>query len=183
MDYGPREIGIGGRLLRLRSPGGADGPAMLDYFRAVSGETEYMVSYPEEITYTEEDEAKLMEERRASPDVVMIAAFDGDRVVGVVSLLAVGNKSKTRHRANLGIALRQEVCGMGLGRLLMELAEEQARLMGFSQLELGVFADNARAIRLYDGLGYAVYGRIPCAFRRRDGTCRDEVLMVKTLDA
>lgn len=181
MRYGPKQITIDGRALTLRSPGGADGAAMLDYFRTISGETEYMSSYLDEITYTAEDEAKLMEERLASPDVVMIAAFVGDRVEGAVTLAAVGPKSKMRHRTNLGIALRQEVCGMGLGRFLMEEAEHYAREMRFDQIELGVFSDNARALRLYKTMGYAVYGTIPRAFRLRDGSYRDEILMVKTL--
>lgn len=183
MNYEPKTIELGGRTLTLRSPAGADGGAMLDYFRTISGETEYMTSYPDEITYTERDEAELMEKRLASPDVVMIAVFDGARIIGVVTISAVGGTSKLRHRCVLGIALRQDASGRGLGRFLMQEAERFARTMRFSQIELGVFSDNARAIRLYETGGYTVYGRVPNAFRRKDGTYRDELLMIKALGA
>ena len=64
--------------------------------------------------------------------------------------------------------------GCGLGRFLMQLAVEQAHALGFEQLELGVYSDNPRAIHLYDGV-------LPHAFKLKDGTYRDEILMVKTL--
>ena len=63
----------------------------------------------------------------------------------------------------------------------MEQALEQAKENGFTQVELGVFADNDRARYLYRKLGFTEMGCILKAFCLKDGTYRDEVQMVKFL--
>ena len=76
---------------------------------------------------------------------------------------------------------KKKAWGLGLGKLLMEKALEQAKENGFTQVELGVFADNDRARYLYRKLGFTEMGCIPKAFCLKDGTYRDEVQMVKFL--
>lgn len=181
MRYGPKEITVNGRVLTLRSPAPEDAAAMLAYLRDIYGETEFMVSYPDEVVYTEEEEVRLFRRWSEAAAEIMIAVFDEARIVGTVNLAAVGIKSKVRHRTGLGISLRREVWGFGLGRFLMREAEAAARTMGFTQIELGVFSDNVRAIHLYETEGYRVYGRVPDAFHLRDGAYRDELLMAKSL--
>lgn len=181
MRYGPKEITIHGRALTLRSPEPEDAAAMLAYLRTACGETDFLLTYPDEVTYTEEGEAALLRNWCDAETEVMIAVFDGERVVGTVSLTAVGGKSKVRHRASLGITVLRELWGFGLGRLLLREAEAAARDMGFAQIELGVFSENARAIHLYESEGYTVYGRVPDAFRLRGGSHQDELLMAKPL--
>jgi ribosomal protein S18 acetylase RimI-like enzyme len=46
--------------------------------------------------------------------------------------------------------------GQGLGRRLMETAEEWARQQGLSRISLGVEAQNTLGQRLYESLGYRV---------------------------
>ena len=58
---------------------------------------------------------------------------------------------------------------------------DQARANGFEQLELGVYSDNSRAIHLYEKFGFERYGIQPRAFKLKDGTYRDEIIMVKML--
>lgn len=165
----------------LRSPEASDAEAMLDYLRATAGETHFMIRYPEEVTYTLEGEKELLAQWLSAEDREMIAAWDGDRVIGNVGIGPIADNYKMHHRASLGIAIRKEYWGLGIGKVLMRKAEHAAVEMSFRQLELGVFRDNERGIRLYEGLGYQVYGTLPCAFRLKDGTYRDEVLMIKEL--
>lgn len=44
-----------------------------------------------------------------------------------------------------------------------------------------MFEDNPRARHLYEKLGFQEQGRTLRAFRLKDGTCRDEIQMVKFL--
>ena len=60
-------------------------------------------------------------------------------------------------------------------------AARHDRANGFEQLELGVYSDNARAIHLYEKFGFERYGIQPRAFKLKDGTYRDEIIMVKML--
>lgn len=58
---------------------------------------------------------------------------------------------------------------------------KQAKANGFEQLELGVFEDNTEAIHIYEKFGFQKYGVQPRAFKLKDGTYRDEIIMVKML--
>ncbi len=50
-----------------------------------------------------------------------------------------------------------EARGKGLGRALIEGCEAWSRGRGHRLLTIGVLANNARAIRAYEGAGYAPY--------------------------
>ena len=54
-------------------------------------------------------------------------------------------------------------------------------LRAMNQAELEARADNARAIALYESLGFRLYGRRPRGHKRPDGGYADDVLMVKEL--
>ena len=49
--------------------------------------------------------------------------------------------------------------GAGIGRALMEKAEEWAREQGLSEVQLNVWEFNEPALRLYEKLGYATLSR------------------------
>ncbi len=57
------------------------------------------------------------------------------------------------------VRVDEERRGRGLGRLIMESAEDLAREMGGDRLGLNVFGDNPRARRLYESLGYTEISR------------------------
>ena len=52
------------------------------------------------------------------------------------------------------IAVREELRGTGIGRVLMERAHEWATSMGATEMELNVFEFNETAIAFYRKLGY-----------------------------
>lgn len=173
-----------GRTLILRSPEADDAERMIAYLKQVTGETEYLLRTPEEVTYTIEQEQDLINRWLESERSTMIAVFDADgkRVLGSTSVNPIGDKARNRHRAGIGISLFKELWGQGLGAILMTEIVDAARKIGYSQVELGVYADNGRAIRLYEKQGFETTGRIPRAFRMGDGSFCDELMMVKFLD-
>jgi ribosomal protein S18 acetylase RimI-like enzyme len=57
------------------------------------------------------------------------------------------------------IKVEEALRGRGYGRALMLRAEEQARDMGITRLELNVFGDNPVARNLYRSLGYGEMSR------------------------
>ncbi len=52
------------------------------------------------------------------------------------------------------LVIAAEARGQGLGRALLEAAEEAARARGTSEVRLEVRADNPQAIALYESVGY-----------------------------
>ncbi|MBZ0253719.1 MAG: GNAT family N-acetyltransferase [Candidatus Methylomirabilis sp.] len=92
----------------------------------------------------------------------------GGKIVGHADLTG-GRFTSEMHVARAGIALREAYCGRGWGRGLMEeiirWAWDQPTL---EKIELTVFGQNARAIRLYESLGFTVEGVARARFRLHD---------------
>ena len=169
------------KALTLRSPEAADAEAMLEYLKMTAAETHFLLRYPEEVTFTLDEERKILTDYAEAGDRMMLNALDGDRIIGNAAVTSVGTREKQKHRAGLAIAILEEYWGLGLGTILLKEIEGKAREMGFTQLELGVFSDNGRAQRLYEKAGFIAWGTLPDAFRLKDGTFRDEIQMVKKL--
>lgn len=172
-----------GRQCILRSPDGEDAEAMLAYLRQVSDETHFMIRYPEEAEAMtlEREKAFLAHQAAADTGSIMINAIVDGKVVGNVGLSPTADMIKLRHRASIGIAIIKDCWGLGLGTLLMEEALREAKKMKYYQVELGVYADNERALRLYEKLGFERWGVTKNAFRLKDGAMIDEILMGKVL--
>ncbi|TGQ93010.1 N-acetyltransferase [Mesorhizobium sp. M8A.F.Ca.ET.208.01.1.1] len=80
------------------------------------------------------------------------------------------------HRGSLGMGLLPAYRGGGLGRKLIEATLAQAREAGFVRIELSVHSDNARAISLYDKVGFVREGLQRDAVYI-DGEHRDAIMM------
>ena len=183
MRIEPREFTLpDGKILTVRSVEGKDAEAHIQFKHTTSDETYFMARYPEECAYDIERVREGLTACEASPVNFEIGVYDdrGEQV-GDIGVTQVRPHIKYRHRAVMGISVRKEYWGCGLGSFLMQIAVEQTAANGFEQLELGVFEDNVRAIHLYEKFGFAKYGVSPRAFKLKDGTYRDEIIMVRML--
>ncbi len=167
-----------GRTVTVRSPEEKDAQALLDYLNKTSEETHFLIRYPEEINFTLESEYQIINSTRESEDSAWFTVFEGDRVVANCTFAPSGYQMKLRHRCNIAIAIELDYCSCGLGSVLFERAIDTARKMGYEQIELGVYEDNDRGLALYKKMGFKEYGRIPRAFKLKDGTYIDEITMV-----
>lgn len=170
-----------GKAAVLRSPEPSDAAQLNAYLRLTSGETHFMVRYPEECNQSIEAAQRRLQAMADDERSFMLAAFLDGELVGNCGVNEIGDRFKMRHRAGLGISIKKKAWGLGLGTVLITKALEQAKENGFTQVELGVFADNERARGLYQKLGFEEMGCIPKAFYLKDGTYRDEVQMVRFL--
>jgi L-phenylalanine/L-methionine N-acetyltransferase len=90
-------------------------------------------------------------------DHVFVAVLDG-QVVGMAGL-HVGT-GKGRHSADLGIMVHDRFQGQGIGRELMDMLLHMAdNFLGLARVELQVYPDNLRAIKLYESCGFEHEGR------------------------
>lgn len=170
-----------GEMLTVRSLCADDAEALNAFRLATYRETHFMARYPEECGQNLEAMQKGLAGSEASALNVEVGAFAGEKLVGEFGVAQVRPHIKYRHRAVMGISVLKEAWGCGLGSFLMQLAVDQAKANGFEQLELGVYSDNARAIHLYEKFGFERCGATPHAFKLKDGTYRDEIMMVKML--
>ncbi len=78
----------------------------------------------------------------------------------------------------MGMGLKSNWRGQGLGRRLLQATLERASATGITRVELSVHASNARAIGLYRSIGFVEEGRLQRA-RLIDGRFEDIILMAK----
>lgn len=170
-----------GEVLTVRSLCADDAEALSAFRLATYRETHFRARYPEECEPSLEVMKKGLSGCEASALNLEVGAFAGEKLVGEFGVAQVRPHIKYRHRAGMGISVLKDYWGCGLGSYLMQLAIDQTRTNGFEQLELGVYSDNTRAIHLYEKFGFERCGTMPHAFKLKDGTYRDEIMMVKML--
>ena len=93
-------------------------------------------------------------------ELLLIGEIDGKQV-GNCSVMSMGSFKRYAHRCEIAVALYQEYCGAGIGKMMMETALQEAKKMGYEQAELEVVSDNANAIALYEKMGFKKYGTFP----------------------
>lgn len=108
--------------------------------------------------------------------VGLVACVRGE-LVGTLGIHGQPELPRKRHVAWIGMAVRDDWQGRGIGTALLEAAVRLADdWLQLSRLELQVFADNAAALRLYRRHGFEVEGTMrQAAFR--EGVLVDVVMM------
>ncbi len=161
----------------LRNGGEGDGQAVFESFRLTHSQTDYLLSYPDENSYTGAQEDELLKQKSESEDEAEILAVVGNMVAGTAGIEKIGAKYKVRHRARLGISVAREFWGLGIGGALLNACIECAKNAGYEQLELTVVAENIRAISMYTKAGFVEYGRNPKGFKSRTAGFQELVYM------
>ena len=166
----------------IRQCTASDGADVLQNFNRAHAETDFLLTYPDENHFTEEQEAAFLKEKEDSADEIELAAFVGGKLAGTAGIESVGRKDKAKHRAEFGISILKDFWGLGIGTALLEACILCAKEAGYTQLELDAVAENTRALALYEKAGFIEYGRNPRGFRTRTGRYQALVLMRKELE-
>lgn len=171
-----------GRECILRNGTDKDGSEALAAFLLAHEQTDNLLTYPDESSFTAGQEARFLEEKtKSSNEIEILAVIDG-YVAGTAGIESIGSKEKIRHRAEFGISLDKAYWGLGIGRALTRACIECAKEAGYRQLELSVVADNRNAIALYESEGFVEYGRNPRGFLSRYAGWQELILMRLELD-
>lgn len=165
----------------IRSGSYNDGEDVLLVFKKAHGESDFLISYPDECSLTVESESNFIVKKEKSDREALLLAIVDDKIVGFIGLDSLGNIHKLRHRCSTGLAIISEYCSLGLGYQLMEACISLARDAGYKQMELDVVSDNYKAIGLYKKCGFEEYGRNPMGFNSRISGYQEVVYMRKEL--
>lgn len=191
MDFEPRTITLtDGRAVLLRNATPDDAEAFCDHGRAVQATTDYVVTQPDEMRGPDETRERFTD-LLARPGALILLALptapsDGTaraghhREGGVVGdcMLVPWAERKMAHVAGIGMGLREDWRSAGLGTALLRAVVDHARAHpALLRLELGLYAENEPARRLYTRLGFVIEGTRPSRFQKRPGEFSDEVIM------
>ena len=96
----------------------------------------------------------------APDDFVLVAEVAG-KVVGNLGLHAASKSPRRRHAGALGMSVRDDWQGRGVGTALMAAAIDLAdNWLNYTRLELTVYTDNAAALALYRKFGFEIEGTL-----------------------
>ena len=136
-------------------------------------------SYDEALATPIESMAARLRHDKTWPHNFVLGAFtDAGVLIGMIGFVRQPGE-KVRHKGAIwGMYVARESAGCGAGRALMERAIVMARQQpGLEQIALAVVSTNDAARRLYQSVGFVVYGVEPRALKV-DGEYIDEDLMV-----
>ena len=153
---------------------------MIEALTEMCGETEFLLRYPEECTWTVEQERDILESANRADERLMLVCEVGGEIAGMCGL-NLNRPLKFRHRADVDIGLRRKFWGQGIGTAMFEAMIEVARGRGVRQLELDYIEGNDRGRSLYEKLGFVEVGRRPDAVRLKDGGFRKLIYIMKKL--
>ncbi len=125
--------------------------------------------------------AEMWRKRLAEPPegfYSLVACVD-DEVIGQIGLHTFPNRPRRRHVGEIGMAVRDDWQGKGVGAALMQAATDLAeKWLNLSRLELEVYTDNEPAVKLYQKFGFKIEGTA-VNFAFRDGQYVDVYLMAR----
>jgi putative acetyltransferase len=128
------------------------------------------------IPYTSPEAVRKWLESQPPTNVNIVAVLDGS-MVGTAGLERYAGRRS--HVASLGMGVHDDFVGRGVGSaLLRALIDTAEQWLAVRRLELAVYSDNARAIRLYERHGFDVEGTLR-AYAFRDGTYVDALAMAR----
>jgi len=108
----------------------------------------------------------------------LVACVEGE-VIGHLGLSTNPTRPRRQHVGDIGMAVRDDWHGKGVGSALMQATVDLAdRWLNLTRLELDVYTDNEPAIRLYKKFGFTTEGTM-VHFAFRDGQFVDVYLMAR----
>ncbi len=108
----------------------------------------------------------------------LLACVDNE-VVGQLGLYTFPNHPRRRHVGQIGMGVRDDWQGQGVGSTLMQAMIDLAdKWLNLSRIELEVYTDNEAAIHLYKKFGFVTEGT-HYQFAYRDGQFVDVYAMAR----
>ena len=129
-----------------------------------------------QLPYTSLD-ARQKRSATLGPEVTRLVAVIGGKAIGMLGLERFPNRRS--HVGSFGMAVHDAYAGRGAGSALLAACVDLAdNWLNLRRLELSVYADNGRAIALYERFGFEREGLMR-AYAWRNGRHVDAVAMAR----
>lgn len=170
-----------GSVLQISRPRGENAAEILEYLKTIGGETHFLLMDENGLGISEEVERQILEENLKQER----GGVYGGRINGELACmfsLSCHPRRRLAHTGEIALSVRKKYWHIGVGSAIMEALIELAKEASLKNVELGVYADNERAIALYRRFGFEEIGR----HRGKmyfDGEYYDEILMDLHIEA
>jgi len=168
------------RRLHVRSAVPSDARALRSLLDTIGAEPEVVILHLPGSCTTRSLRGQIAQ-AAAEPDALMLSAFLDGVLVGHLALSA-DPRPASHHVCRVGLAVRSDDRGAGVGSALLDVALPWAARHGMTKAATSVLAHNARALRFFVAHGFRREGLRVDQFVR-DGRRFDEVLMARPLSS
>jgi ribosomal protein S18 acetylase RimI-like enzyme len=115
-----------------------------------------------------------------APGNAVFVAGEGE-ILGTY-IMRANQQGGGAHVANCGYMTAPWASGRGVARAMCAHSLDEARRRGFSAMQFNfVVSTNARAVKLWQSMGFAIVGRLPGAFRHPRLGMVDAFVMYRSL--
>jgi len=143
-----------------------------------------IINDPEVVRYSQEAIPLPLEnmvhqfsERIRNKDIVLVAEEDGQ----VAGHLVIGiGRDKLSHVGSIGLFVRKELWGKGVGTKLLEEGINAAKERGLKKLMYDVYSPNERSINLAKQFGFELHGTLK-KHMLAEGNYLDKLIFEKLL--
>jgi RimJ/RimL family protein N-acetyltransferase len=157
-----------------------DAAEVLNHLEQLGAESDYLTFGPGELGLTVEAQTAYIAGLQDGTCGFIIKAQVAGQIVAFATIKRTP-RPRIAHVGEFGLAVARAHWGLGIGKILCQVVITQARRLGISRIELRVRADNLRAQRLYQSVGFTVDGRAARGFQV-GGVYFDELLMSLVLE-
>ena len=141
-----------GSTLRLRTPTGADEPALISFFEALSPESRYLRFHGATMVGHQTVSVALETDWSSRGSLVGELVDDEGELRAVA--LATYVRLRDPRRAEVAFAVADELHGRGIGTRLLERLAEHASGVGLEEFVAEVLPGNAAMLRVFDDAGF-----------------------------
>ncbi len=158
-----------------------DAPALIEYLKIILSDPMASIADLDEMLLDVHHQREHLRRTQSSPNSIALVAVHASEIIGFVTM-EPGRRRKISHTVELGMSVREDWRGQGVGLALVERAEAWARANGgFEKIVLNVFSGNLAARRLYEKAGFVNEGRLRGQVKV-SGERQDLILMAKYLE-
>lgn len=163
----------------IRKARPADAESLLELTSCVLKESVFSLTEPDELYYTPEEEKKWIEESTQNPNHLILVVEADDRIVGSLDF-SNGHRRRISHTGDLGMQVSTDFRNQGVGTALMEALLDWANQNPtIERISLRVHSDNARAIHLYEKMGFEKEGHLKGELKYGPGQYVDTFIYTK----
>ena len=115
------------------------------------------------------------------PDRHTYVAVDKETIVGTF-MIRDNQPGLGAHVANGSYMVPEASSGKGIGKKMGEFSLAEAKRLGYTAMQFNiVIKSNARAVRLWQNLGFKIIGEIPDAFNHKKNGLTNAYIMYRNL--
>lgn len=172
-----------GEEVRIRCAEIDDARGLIEYMiEILKSDSEVMLTQAHELSVTEEDESKWLQDHLSLPGKLVLVAKRKEKIIGALHF-ANRDRERNFHTGSFGMSVHKDWRRQGIGKALVQALLDWAnRSTVIEKVCLEVFSTNTQAISLYQSLGFIEEGICPKAYKLGKSKYVDGVLMYKFTD-